>query len=115
MNASEALTILRPVAEGIDPGTGEAYPDTSPLQRAPLVRALIVAVSALEADEERARRRERLPANTGVPWSEKEDAELGRAFDEGGTIERLAATHKRTVGAIRARLLMLGRMTAADQ
>ena len=115
MNASEALTILRPVAEGFDPGTGEPYPDTSPLQQAPLVRALMVAVSALEADMERARRRERLPANTGVAWSEREDAALGRAFDEGTPIERLAATHKRTSAAIRARLVMLGRISASEK
>jgi len=110
MNVKEALTIVRPLAEGVDPQTGKAYPAESPLQQAPIVRALSVAVGALEVQEERARRRAQLPENTGVPWSENEDALLGKAFDKGRTVEELAASHARTSGAIRARLVTLGRL-----
>jgi len=110
MDVKEALTIVKPLAEGIDPLTGKSYPAESPMQLAPIVRALHVAVGALEAQEERARRRASLPANTGVPWTEKEDGALGGAFDGGRTIEQLAADHARTSGAIRARLTLLGRL-----
>jgi len=51
-----------------------------------------------------------MPSNTGVPWDQGEDARLGKAFDEGRNIEQLAKAHGRTVGAMRARLVKLGRM-----
>ena len=110
MEVEEALVIVRSLAEGLDPGTGQPYPDQSPLQQAPIVRALLRAATALQEQEGRARRRAELPPNTGVPWDEKDDAALGSAFDEGRTVEQLAALHKRTSGAIRARLMKLGRV-----
>jgi len=115
MDVKEALTIVRPLAEGLDPISGKAYPLESPLQQAPIVRALKVAVDALEDHAERARRRSRMPANTGVPWEAEEDARLGKAFDGGSTVEQLAAAHQRTPGAIRSRLVKLGRLEAAPR
>jgi len=113
MDVKEALTIVRPLAEGLHPQTGKAYPDDSPIQQASVVRALQVAVTALEAEQERVERRSRMPSNTGVPWDQGEDARLGKAFDEGRNIEQLAKAHGRTVGAMRARLVKLGRMDPA--
>src|SRR5689334_268643 len=49
-------------------------------------------------------------ANAGRPWSQEEDARLGRAFDDGISIEMLAQEHKRSRFAIEARLVKLGRI-----
>ena len=115
MDVKEALTIVRPLAAGVDPRSGKAYPADSPIQQAPIVRALRVAVDALEARADREERRSRMPDNTGLPWAAEEDERLGKGFDDGMTIEKLAAAHARTPGAIRLRLAKLGRTDAAPR
>jgi hypothetical protein len=42
--------------------------------------------------------------NRGSAWSDDEDAELKQAFAAGLSIERIAANHGRSKGAIRSRL-----------
>ena len=48
MHAGDAITILRALADGIDPYTGERLPNESPYQRLQTVRALYAAIKALE-------------------------------------------------------------------
>ena len=48
MNASEALSIVRSLANGVDPASGEVFPPESAYQRADSVRALFLATQALE-------------------------------------------------------------------
>ncbi len=72
-------------------------------------RALYEAASALERIE---RRKAQLPQKTGEPWSKDEDRELLAAFDAGRALGELAASHERTTGAVRARLLKYGRINA---
>ena len=48
MNQSEALSMVRALANGVDPASGEVFPAQSPYQRADIVRALFVAAEALE-------------------------------------------------------------------
>jgi len=110
MNAETALAVIRPLAEGVDPLSGEVFPDESLYQHASVVRALMAAVSALESESRRMRRQERLPKNAGLPWSVEEDDELVKGFDEQDTLGQLAKRHHRSVGAIRARLVKLGKL-----
>ena len=51
MEASQAVRILRALADGIDPYTGEVFPQESPYQHPDTVRALWSAVRALERSE----------------------------------------------------------------
>lgn len=44
----------------------------------------------------------------GSPWSAEEDSQLKREFYAGDKIKDIAAKHKRSVGAIRSRILKLG-------
>ncbi len=48
MDKLESLKILKQLAEGIDPYTGEILPDRSPYQQPQTVRALFQAIIALE-------------------------------------------------------------------
>ncbi|HVB47464.1 MAG TPA: hypothetical protein VNF69_03645 [Burkholderiales bacterium] len=89
MNASEAQGIVRSLARGVDPVTGDAFPAQSAYQRA------------------------QLPPNTGVAWTEEEeDRRLLAAFEAGRALGEVAAEHQRTQGAIRARLVKYGRLAA---
>jgi len=116
MDASEALTILQILADGVDPQTGEVFPDDSTFQHPQTIRALFVAIRALEESEQRRKRDERrkiekhLPENAGKPWERTEDEEVCRDFDAGMTVKQISEKHKRTEGAIQSRLERLGKI-----
>jgi hypothetical protein len=127
MDQAQALTIVRSLANGVDPESGEVFAPDSAYQRPQVVRALYEAAAARERNEVRAlyaaaaalerierfeRRRSQMPQKTGEPWSEDEDRKLLAAFDAGRALQELAAAHERTMGAVRARLLKYGRINA---
>jgi hypothetical protein len=112
MDQAQALVLVRALANGVDPETGEVFPSESAYQRPQIVRALYEAAAALERIERFERRRAQMPAKTGEPWSEEEDRKLLAAFDAGRALQELAAAHERTMGAVRARLLKYGRINA---
>lgn len=110
MDILQALQTVRSLAEGIDPVTGELFPDDSPYQHPCVIRSLYEAVKALERAEERQRRERRLPGNTGRPWSDEEDKLLIAHFDTAMSVKELAQQHHRTEGAIQARLEKLDKL-----
>ncbi len=112
MDAGQALSVVRSLANGVDPESGEVFPSESAYQRPQVVRALYEAATALERIERFERRKSQLPQKTGEPWSEDEDRRLLAAFDAGRALQELAAAHERTMGAVRARLLKYGRINA---
>ncbi len=112
MDAAQALAVVRSLANGVDPESGEIFPAESTYQRPQIVRALYEAASALERIDRFERRKSQLPQKTGEPWSEDEDRKLLAAFDAGRALQELAAAHERTMGAVRARLLKYGRINA---
>jgi hypothetical protein len=105
MDTSEALTVVRALADGVDPVTGEIFPPDSAFQRAHTVRALMVAAEALAAARGK---RAHLPQKTGKPWTDVEDERLRAGYANGLSVVDLAAEHHRTTGGIRARLLRNG-------
>jgi hypothetical protein len=129
MERDQALHILKALADGIDPASGERLADDSPYQRPSTVRALYCAIHLLEnpgapagvspslstaqtqpADKPGTPRPERTRANAGRPWSPEEETQLSQAFDSGRTIAELAQTHQRSRWAIEARLAKLGKI-----
>jgi len=112
MDQAQALAVVRSLANGVDPASGEVFAPDSPYQRADTVRALYVAAEALERSERFSRRRADLPPKVGQPWTEEEDRKLLASFDAGRGLAELAATHERTQTGIRARLVKYGRLAA---
>jgi hypothetical protein len=112
MDQAQALEVVRSLANGVDPESGEVFPPESAYQRPQVVRALYEAAAALERIERFERRRAQMPAKTGEPWSEEEDRKLLAAFDAGRALQELATAHERRMGAVRARLLKYGRINA---
>ena len=122
-NATEndtALSILRAMASGVDPLTGEILPDDSILQRPQVIRALFYAICSLEYSrnaigspspgKQRQRADRVLPQNAGKPWSEAEDTLLCEHFDSGIPVNDIAKVHGRTRGSISSRLVGLGKI-----
>jgi uncharacterized protein (UPF0254 family) len=110
MELSEAINIVRLLSEGIDPETGEVLEKENAFNNPQVVRALFVAVSALERVKKIESRKSGLPRNSGKAWTDEEDKNLINAFDEGKNINELADIHIRTKGAISARLIRLGKI-----
>lgn len=113
MDPRTALAILEPLADGVDPVTGEVLSDDSPYQRAPIVRALFAAIQALERAQKHRQRMKALPARAGDSWTTEEEDRLTQAFDAGNSVEQLAQMHQRTRGAIESRLIRLGKLKPA--
>jgi hypothetical protein len=112
MDSAQALAVVRSLANGIDPESGEVFAADSAYQRPQIVRALYEAATALERIDRFDRRRSQMPPKTGEPWTEEEDRKLLASFDAGRALQELAAAHERTMGAVRARLLKYGRINA---
>ena len=116
MEKAAALKILQQLADGTDPHTGKAFGADSPYQHPDTVRALFVALRALDAPvaapaagKQRAAA-ESAPSNSGKPWSDDEDKALAAAFDAGKQILELATAHQRSRFAIEVRLAKLGKI-----
>jgi len=124
MEVSRAKEVLRSLADGRDPTTGEQFPANSPYQQADTVRALFMAVDALDNSARRARRQTLRPEGApqrpidpnrpkiGASWSPEEEQQLRDAFAAHKPIPEIAAAHGRTQGAITARLVKLGLIEA---
>lgn len=112
MDIEKATGIIKALADGVDPLTGEVLPGTHLCQRGDLIRAFHVALGFLEREARRERRlkqaRLTLPRNTGQAWSHDEDRLLLARYRSGSSIKDLAAVHARTERAIEARLERLG-------
>ncbi len=113
MEIAEALSIVRKLADGVHPETGEILNSDSLYNHPQAVRALHRAMAALQFQDERERSRKFLPSNAGKPWSNQEDAEICDELRRGLSFEQIARTHNRTNGSIVARLVKLGRISAA--
>jgi hypothetical protein len=111
MDTDRAIEILKLLTDGIDPFTGEIFPKDSPYQHPDTVRALFNAIDALGKIQRKQVRQGELPENAGKPWSEEEDKQLIESFDGGKSFKELSEEHKRTEGAIKSRLLKIGKIS----
>jgi len=115
MRLDSALHIVKALADGVNPVTGEQYSEGSPYAEPRALRALFSAIDLMQREVERERRRERLPANFGKPWSGGEDRAIAEAFDAGASLADVARRHARTQGSIRLRLEKLGKLPPAAE
>ncbi|MEI6835097.1 MAG: hypothetical protein WCL28_14010 [bacterium] len=110
MSPQEAKLIIESLAKGIDPDSGEILPEQGLLHSPKIIRALFLAVDALDIGIKRDQQKRTQPNKAGRSWSVKEDESLLHMFDSGASIKEIVAKHERTKGAISSRLLRLGRL-----
>ena len=108
MEREAALKILQQLANGVDPHTGEVFRADSPYQHPQTVRALYLALEAMQQPVQR--KAKSLPDNAGKPWSPEDDQTLGAGFDAGKDPKQLAVEHKRTEWAVKTRLAKMGKI-----
>jgi len=107
MELEEAIKTIRALADGVIPETGEILPKDSVCCTAQCVKALNRAVAALSAQQEREKNR---PQNAFKPWSRAEDQQVCEELRQGNDFAQIAKTHNRSVAAILARLVKLGKI-----
>ena len=114
MDAIETRTIIKTLAQGVDPNTGEDFPPESPYNDPKIIRALFHVVdlawqpgrSKLSLDERRKRNIDRgLPRNAGLPWTDEDRSAAAEGFKGGKTIRELADSLERSLTAINAELI----------
>lgn len=103
-----AAHIIRALITGVNPRTGELLPEDGPLNEPDVLRALFLAVEALEGRALRAIKPG--PPNRGARWTREDDEKLLELFDSGMKISSLAQRFGRTRGAITSRLVKLDRL-----
>ncbi|EKF73258.1 hypothetical protein A11A3_14602 [Alcanivorax hongdengensis A-11-3] len=119
MDIRESLQTLTALAQGVNPVTGESFPEDSHYHHPQIIRALFVAIQALEGRKEprprlteeqkrEANRQKGLPANAGFPWEEEQRQAVGEAYRSGADLADLAKQFERTHGAIRSELKKQG-------
>jgi hypothetical protein len=108
MAPTEAAWIIGALANGIDPYTGEPVPGGGPLTNPDTIKALRAASAALEGPIEKKPRD--LPQHAGKAWDRDEEEQLAHRFEAGEPMAAIARAHGRTAGAIKSRLIRLGKI-----
>ena len=103
MDIIRAKAIVRALADGVDPTTGETFPKESVYNSPEIIRALFTVLEYVGNDTFKDPLR-----NAGKPWTEVEDDKLRDEFLSNAKISDIAKEHGRTYGAIESRLEHLG-------
>lgn len=110
MEIEEALKIVRALADGVDPHTGQACPSDSIVRNPLVVIALHRAVGAMETQAEREKAKQGQPGNAYRWWSKAEEQQVCEELRQGLDFKEIAKKHNRTVPSIVARLIKLGKI-----
>ena len=108
MDLTYARKIIRSLAEGIDPSTGELLPQESVYNRPDVIRALYTILEATAPKPLAPAPAQQPFRNAGKPWTDIEEEKLTDEYTSGMKISDIALEHGRSYGAIESRLEQLG-------
>ena len=111
MDIIYATELLRGLADGINPLTGEQLDPMDSCNQPDIIRALHTAVAILEKKAENTKK---LPENAGKPWTAEDEAILAKMFDDKCSSKEICDYFKRTKGAISSRLARMGKIQDRD-
>jgi len=120
MEIEKAKEIVSLLADGIDPTTGELFPDDSPYNQPLVIRALFTILSSINPpkatkisnknpkpmikEKQENNIASGKPRNSGLPWEEESKAKVAMMHKEGKSIKELAKYFERSEGAIKSEL-----------
>jgi hypothetical protein len=107
---SESIRLLKLLAEGQHPGTGQRIAETDVIKTAKVQQKLFELIGLMIAVDGDVAPPEYTtpPAKAGSSWSQEEDKRLRVEYQRGDSIEVIAQTHGRSHGAIQSRLIKFG-------
>ncbi|MFZ3194540.1 MAG: hypothetical protein WA154_15220 [Moraxellaceae bacterium] len=116
MQLLQAREIVKKLANGIDPITGEKLPDSSLHNHAEIIRALFALLEHTKQpnhpkktleEKQLDNQREGRPKNAGLPWSEELRIDLITMFKQGMSINQMSVQLQRTQSAVSSELVKL--------
>ncbi len=107
MEIQAAIKVIRALADGVHPETGEALKEDLIYRDPQVVMALNKALGALVTQEQRELKK---PASAGQFWSRAEDKQVCEELRKGMSFDDIAKTHNRSVPSIIVRLVKLGKI-----
>jgi hypothetical protein len=114
MELNESRNIVKTLAQGVHPTTGEVFPPESAYNDPEVIRALFSILEFVKQASKpkkslEERRQENVevgrPMNAGLPWTDDDRALVRSGFQDGMTVEKLAATLARSSAAIVAEVI----------
>ena len=123
MELEKAKEIIKMLANGIDPTTGEVHPDVSPFNDPNVIRALFTVLESLKALKKPRKTIEQkqqdninagMPKNAGLPWTDELKIEVASKFRNGTSTHDLSVYFERTKGAIVSELMKQGLIESRD-
>lgn len=111
---TKSLTIIRQLATGVDPSTGELLPSPSIFERPDVIRALYDAERAMERQVRAPQNRRPRPAKAGASWTPEEEQRLLDQFDAGVDPAEIAKQLERSPAGVIARLQLRNRLRAVS-
>lgn len=102
MDINRAKEIIKSLAEGIDPTTGEVLASDHVCNQGEVVRALYVALEMM------GKKKQNQPENAGKPWTAEDENMLRELFTSGAPKKDICKKLKRTETGVAARLVHMG-------
>jgi hypothetical protein len=124
MELEKAKEIVKILANGMDPSTGEVLPPASPYNNPIVIRGLFTVLEALRAVRRskrttKERQQENIdagrPKNAGLPWTDEMKVEVASRFQGGTSMDELSRHFERTRGSIVAELMRQGLVESRDE
>ena len=106
MDIQYAKELLKSLADGINPLTGEVLSQNDSCNQPDIVRALYTALAELDKRPEKTKGLQ--PENAGKPWTPEEENQLKELYNKGLTNKEISKELCRTPGSISSRLVRLG-------
>jgi hypothetical protein len=126
MDEEQSYHIIRSLANGMNPITGEIFNENSPYNHPIIIRALFFVLdyktqkktqnikkTIKQKQEENIKKA--LPKNSGLPWSNELKIDLANKFQEIKSVNELAIIFERTKGSIIAELIKQRLISADDK
>ncbi|SES94549.1 hypothetical protein [Thalassotalea agarivorans] len=108
------IKVIQTLAKGVDPTTGEVFPQDSPYNNPNVIRALFYASQQLVQPRNSKQTVEQkqqqnaakgLPKNAGVRWTDSDRQHVADGFRAGQDVDQLAHSFQRTPNGIKAELI----------
>lgn len=110
----DVIRVLKSLAQGMDPQSGEKCPGESLLNRPEIIRALFAAVDRLQAVRKSGVPAVEHPGGSSRRWTAELDEELKERYLAGAALPELMRTLGRGRGALIGRLKLLGLIDDSD-